>query len=885
LADLNKRRILHQILMVFLMTPNCNIMNKRKLFIITALLGALMVLNITCKKDDDNDNPPDPEPPVYTDGQGSVGKIGGTVKIEESGSPINGASIEIPEGALSENVNISIAQPDSNYYINGSNENIVIDILPSGIQFTKPVKIGIPYTSYSDEEYFSAFYYNPEEGILEELDPVSIDKTNKIFYCETDHTSLYTCQEVKMDIELVRVNDDGTTRIGAFANIWTPFESIPTGWGFALNGHPDAYSILYSSYVPGVTSNYQVRLFEKGNNSAVGEIDLDVWINKTSSGNDIGAVQVGTWTNGTYQMIMEEEYLQKDYIASPWMSGFPLLFTFKNFSPDDSKEYYAKVTWVEGKRNTSTGQMVYSFTDYYRLGKKRDAQKISDLSWEDGDADLNYILDDYEEGSGGNLPPIDPHSPTPEPEATNVSTNPTLSWECSDPDGDDLDYHIYFGTSPNPPLAEEHYTSTSWNPGTVDENTTYYWYIKAFEVGNDDHYSQSDPWEFTTGGGSGQTPVAPDNVYAGDWYDSPGVYWDDNSSNETGFKVYRAVNQINSGYSLLGEANMDETHFPDDGISNDNYYCYMLKAYNEYGLSEPSEYAVVPKTPTSMQGQAYESDILIYWTNPNNSQADRFYIQRKEGASGVWNNITWVSAPETSYQDKNVQPGKQYYYRVHSAWIGNNSDFTSKSFPSNAIGPYEISGGGGNGCDGITEITYGGQTYNTVEIGNQCWLAENLNYEAGNSWCYDNNPSNCDTYGRLYDWETALTVCPSGWKLPSDDEWKILEGTVDSQYPVGDPEWDDTGYRGLDAGKNLKSTSGWNSNGNGTDLYGFGALPGGYRYSGGSFGHLGYYGYWWSSSEHSGTYAWSRGLFYGRDGSSRYRNYKTHGFSVRCLKD
>jgi uncharacterized protein (TIGR02145 family) len=200
----------------------------------------------------------------------------------------------------------------------------------------------------------------------------------------------------------------------------------------------------------------------------------------------------------------------------------------------------------------------------------------------------------------------------------------------------------------------------------------------------------------------------------------------------------------------------------------------------------------------------------------------------------------------------------------------------------------EDNGGGGTGepCPGMETITYGGQVYNTVLIGNQCWLAENLNYETGNSWCYHNDPSNCDTYGRLYDWETALTVCPSGWKLPSDDEWKILEGTVDSQYPVGDPEWDDTGYRGLDAGKNLKSTSGWSSNGNGTDLYGFGARPGGYRSSGGVFTTLGYLGRWWSSSEYSGSGVWYRALYHDSGGSFRSDyDYEASGFSVRCLKD
>ena len=177
-----------------------------------------------------------------------------------------------------------------------------------------------------------------------------------------------------------------------------------------------------------------------------------------------------------------------------------------------------------------------------------------------------------------------------------------------------------------------------------------------------------------------------------------------------------------------------------------------------------------------------------------------------------------------------------------------------------------------------------GQSYGTVLIGNQCWFKENLNYESGNSWCYDNNPVNCDNYGRLYDWETALIVCPNGWHLPSDEEWKMLEGEVDSQYNYPDPEWDGQGMRGFDAGLNLKSTSGWNSNGNGTDLYGFGALPGGDHGSSGSFG-LGSSGRWWSSSETLGTIAWGRHLYNYDDGSSRYNYFTSSGLSVRCLKD
>ncbi|MCP4184534.1 MAG: hypothetical protein GY761_14670, partial [Hyphomicrobiales bacterium] len=176
-----------------------------------------------------------------------------------------------------------------------------------------------------------------------------------------------------------------------------------------------------------------------------------------------------------------------------------------------------------------------------------------------------------------------------------------------------------------------------------------------------------------------------------------------------------------------------------------------------------------------------------------------------------------------------------------------------------------------------------GQEYATVQIGNQCWMAENLRYSdsgSGEFWCYDNKTYNCDIYGVLYGW-----ICPGGWHLPSDNEWKFLEGTVDSQYPVGDPEWDNGGYRGFDAGKKLKSASGWTNNGNGNDLYGFGALPGGGRNFYGYSSGLGDRGSSWSSSESSGKDAWLRDLYYDGDGSRRRSYIKTGGFSVRCLED
>ncbi len=176
------------------------------------------------------------------------------------------------------------------------------------------------------------------------------------------------------------------------------------------------------------------------------------------------------------------------------------------------------------------------------------------------------------------------------------------------------------------------------------------------------------------------------------------------------------------------------------------------------------------------------------------------------------------------------------------------------------------------------------QTYATIEIGNQTWFAENLNYETTNSWWYNNNSANGDVYGRLYTWEAALTACPSGWSLPTDEEWKIMEmelGMSQSQANAKD-------LRGTDEGWKMKETGythWYSTNRDATNSSGFTALPGGYRLSSGACEHLRGIGLWWSSTENSGTHAWRRLLTCSGGQVSRYDSYKTRGFSVRCLKN
>ena len=219
-------------------------------------------------------------------------------------------------------------------------------------------------------------------------------------------------------------------------------------------------------------------------------------------------------------------------------------------------------------------------------------------------------------------------------------------------------------------------------------------------------------------------------------------------------------------------------------------------------------------------------------------------------------------------------------------------------------------------CRFNSEITYGtmtderdGKTYKTVKIGDQTWMAENLNYyDATNlsvkekSWCFgkkDNEDSTtCDVAGRFYTWAAAIDsvklandadnpldcgdgmtctlpdtvygICPSDWHLPTLAEWKALFEAV--------------GGRSVAAGV-LKSQNGWYSKGNGTDAVGFSAIPVGFRTRAGDYDFEGYFAHFWSASESDEDNAYDVFMnYYIKD--VRYDDdVKFYGYSVRCVKN
>ena len=166
-----------------------------------------------------------------------------------------------------------------------------------------------------------------------------------------------------------------------------------------------------------------------------------------------------------------------------------------------------------------------------------------------------------------------------------------------------------------------------------------------------------------------------------------------------------------------------------------------------------------------------------------------------------------------------------------------------------------------------------GQVYKTIVVDNITWMAENLNFESANSYCYNDSSKYCATYGRMYTWSAALKACPDGWHLPSYDEAYALTGPdLNGQTKGGDK---------------LRSMVGWNEEGRpGLDTYGFSASPGGRRISSGQYYALGTeVGYWFIVEDGDIIYDWVMEFHHDSPNSMLTRENEDWAYSVRCVKN
>ena len=266
------------------------------------------------------------------------------------------------------------------------------------------------------------------------------------------------------------------------------------------------------------------------------------------------------------------------------------------------------------------------------------------------------------------------------------------------------------------------------------------------------------------------------------------------------------------------------------------------------------------------------------------------------GATVTARGVCWSTNPTPTVADNKTTDGTgtgSFTSSITGLTAG--TPYYVRAYATNSVG----TGYGNSISFATTDIETGtvididGNTYQTVKIGNQWWMAENLkvtHYRNGDAiayYNYNNDVSNVATYGRLYNWQSvkdSRNIAPTGWHVPSDAEWIQLEMYLGmSQTEANDYSW-----RGTDEGGKLKEvgTTHWNSPNNGaTNESHFSALPGGYRGIFGQYYNIGNYACFWTSTEFDSDYAWPRELYYEYSGVSRSVSLKQMGYSLRCVKD
>ena len=366
------------------------------------------------------------------------------------------------------------------------------------------------------------------------------------------------------------------------------------------------------------------------------------------------------------------------------------------------------------------------------------------------------------------------------------------------------------------------------------------------------------------------------------------------------------------------------TFYLDDGT-------YYFRAYatnsdgtaygNEVSITYDSPWAFSPSVSTSVV-----ADITSTSATCGGNVTD-------DGGSTVYERgVCWSTSTHPTIEDYHTNDGSGTgVFSSSLTGLSSNTTYYVRAYATNSPGAcgdgvttygqeYVFETSGQPGCGTITD--YDGNEYSTVQIGNQCWMQGNLKVthysdgtiislvegtsewdgliETDEAYCYyDNSTANRDVYGALYTWAAAMDgaassnanpsriqgVCPDGWHLPSDAEWKQLE----KYLGMSQAEADGTGYyRGTDEGGKLKETGTvqWDSPNTGaTNSSGFAALPGGSRSRDGGFNGMGSGAVFWSSMEDISVLAWDRALHYGHSEVLRGSNYKNFGFSVRCLRD
>ena len=374
-----------------------------------------------------------------------------------------------------------------------------------------------------------------------------------------------------------------------------------------------------------------------------------------------------------------------------------------------------------------------------------------------------------------------------------------------------------------------------------------------------------------------------------------------------------------SGYNGLNVSNVST--YAVTGLNCNTPYYYRVMSSNVCGRSIASNTITVttsflPATPTAKSASNItQSSFSANWSVSSGSST--YYLDVSTDVDFVsfvpgYNDLDVGN--DTNYTVTGLACSTPYYYRVRA----NNSCGNSSN--SSTISVTAICGttpycGPSSTCSGNIVDSRDGKTYATVQIANQCWMAENLNVgiridrvneqtsgpdnqnTSIQKYCYDNDSVNCAIYGGYYQWDETMAyqtsvntngpgpqgICPTGWHIPTDNEWKCLEMNLG----MTQLEVDGTAWRGTDEGGKLKEvgTTHWSTPNTGaTNSSGFTALPGGFRDVNGNIQFIDLWVYWWSATEVSNS-AYNCHLRYDTAQAIRGGDSKKVGYSVRCIKD
>ena len=426
--------------------------------------------------------------------------------------------------------------------------------------------------------------------------------------------------------------------------------------------------------------------------------------------------------------------------------------------------------------------------------------------------------------------------------------------------------------------------TTAVNDSGLSYGLGYQYRVKAHTLKNQSGFSNvvSQAMIIPAPGGLTATAISDSEIR---------LTWTDNCNFESGYLVEK---DAGSGFMQIAQVAANSTNYTDNTALWDSEQHYRVRAFTTANQSDYSnETALNPaqsSAPTNLELTEGFKSIQLTWQD-NCTFEDGFRIERSDDG-GAWTQVAELPSNSTSFSNTGLDNTITYLYRV-LAYIGSKQTEFSNEKSGRTIHCTDIDG----------------NTYQIVKIGDQVWMAENLkvtryrngesipnvtdnsqwtNLSTGARCAYNNDNNNVATYGLLYNWHAvndARGLAPSGWRVPTDEEWKELE----MYLGMSRSDADATGWRGSPVGGKLKEadTAHWNSPNEGaTNESGFTALPGGYRLSiNGTFHDIGGRGYCWSSTEDSSASAWVRLLDYYNSGVYRDGYYKHGGYSVRCVRD